>query len=74
MVLLGTLEMSGVTGSDGTDSSPLPAALVAWTVNVYVLPFVRPETIALPLLDPGVGAGTVDVMLVGLPFKRAVTV
>jgi hypothetical protein len=35
----------GVTPFDGVDSGPLPTAFVAWTVNVYVVPFVRPVTV-----------------------------
>lgn len=36
----------GVTGFDGSDGGPLPTMFTATTVNVYVTPFVRPETVA----------------------------
>src|SRR5260370_27349648 len=39
-------EASGVTGFDGADAGPVPMALVAATRNVYVVPFVRPVTVA----------------------------
>ena len=35
----------GVTAFDGVDSGPVPIALVAFTVKVYVDPFVRPVTL-----------------------------
>ena len=35
----------GVIGGDGAESAPVPAALVAATVNVYVVPLVRPVTV-----------------------------
>lgn len=35
----------GVTGADGADSTPYPAAFVAATVNTYVVPFVNPGTV-----------------------------
>ena len=74
MVVLGTLEMSGVTGSEGADSEPLPTALVACTVKVYEVLLVSPETIALPVLEPGAGAATVEIMPVATPFTNALTV
>jgi hypothetical protein len=54
-----------ITASDGADATPVPTALVAWTVHVYVLPVVTPATVngdpapvctpvAPPLLDPHV--------------------
>src|SRR6516165_5374285 len=36
----------GVTAFDCGDSGPVPAGLDAVTVNVYVVPFVRPDTTA----------------------------
>jgi hypothetical protein len=74
MVVFGTFVMSGVTGRDGADSKPFPAGLVACTVNVYGVPLERPETTALPLLEPGAGAGTVVLIAVATPLMRAVTV
>lgn len=41
------MRASGVTGTDGADAGPVPASLVADTVNVYATPFVRPLTIPL---------------------------
>jgi len=35
----------GVTAVEGTDAAPGPALLVARTVNVYGVPFVRPLTV-----------------------------
>ncbi len=37
----------GVTALDGIDAGPVPAALVAVTVNVYVVPLARPENVAV---------------------------
>ena len=39
-----TLPLSGVTGADGADAGPVPTLLVAVTVNVYAVPFVKPVT------------------------------
>ncbi len=36
---------AGVTGSDAGEAEPVPAALVAATVNVYAVPFVNPVTV-----------------------------
>jgi hypothetical protein len=36
----------GVTAALATDTADVPAALVAVTVNVYAVPFVRPVTVA----------------------------
>jgi hypothetical protein len=35
----------GVTAADGSDAGPVPFALVAVTVKVYGVPFVRPVTV-----------------------------
>ncbi len=51
----------GVTALDGADAGPGPAALVARTVNVYEVPFVRPVTTAVVVEPP-----TVAVMPPGL--------
>ena len=37
-----TVSRRGVTALDAADGAPVPAALVAITVNVYVVPLVRP--------------------------------
>ena len=36
--------MSGADGSDGSDTPPVPAALVADTLNTYPVPFDSPVT------------------------------
>ena len=40
-----TIAADGVTAFDGADAGPLPFGLVAVTVNVYVVPLVRPVTV-----------------------------
>jgi hypothetical protein len=35
----------GVTAFDAADGGPVPTAFVAATVNVYVVPFVRPAIV-----------------------------
>jgi hypothetical protein len=37
--------VAGVTALDGDEAGPAPAPLVAVTVNVYAVPFVKPETV-----------------------------
>jgi hypothetical protein len=37
--------VSGVTVLDGSEAGPVPATLVAVTVNAYGVPLVRPETV-----------------------------
>lgn len=43
--------VAGVAGADGVEAGPMPAGLVAVTVNVYAVPFVRPLTEQL-VVDP----------------------
>src|SRR5450755_2413076 len=50
---------SGVTAFEAAEGGPLPFALLAVTVKVYVVPLVRPLTIAL------VGAGEPVTVVVG---------
>ena len=47
---------AGVTGVEGSDAGPVPASLVALTVNVYGVPLVRPDTVqeSGPLVQPQV--------------------
>jgi hypothetical protein len=52
--------VAGITGDEGADAGPVPAALVAVTVKVYVTPFVSPVTVhssgpalQVHLLPPG---------------------
>ena len=59
---------------DGEDAGPLPTALVAWTVNVYAVPLVRPVTViglAVPVavLPPGDEVTVYEV--IGLPPLEA---
>ena len=53
-----TVSMRGVTALDAADGAPVPAALVADTVNVYVVPLVSPVTVQtdaaqVPVLPSG---------------------
>ena len=41
----GTIPEKGVTGALGAENGPVPIALVAVTVKVYGVPFVRPVTV-----------------------------
>src|SRR5438270_7423851 len=56
----------GVTLLEGAEAAPVPTALVAVTVNVYVVPLVRPVTVAVVGAVPPAGAFTVAVPLAGL--------
>jgi len=42
----------GVTTADGADAAEVPPALVAVTVNVYAVPFVKPDTTHEPNAPP----------------------
>ena len=45
--------VAGTNDEDAEDADPVPAAFVAATVHVYVLPFVSPDTeIGLEPPDP----------------------
>ena len=37
--------MDGVAAAEAVDAAPVPDAFVAVTVNVYAVPFVRPEIV-----------------------------
>src|SRR5436309_2623148 len=72
----GGLSGCGVTGLEGEDGSLVPAAFVAVTVNVYVVPFVSPVMLAevvapstLTLLPTGEEVTVYPVM--GLPPSEA---
>ena len=43
--------VAGTTAPDAVDAEPVPAAFVAVTVNVYEVPFVRPVTVQLVVVD-----------------------
>jgi hypothetical protein len=45
---LGTV--AGVTVVEAADAAPVPTALTAATVNVYAVPLMRPETVAIRAL------------------------
>jgi hypothetical protein len=60
---------AGSTGADGADAGPVPVAFVAFTMNVYVVPFVRPM-IFVPVEVPGTLAPIPD----GTPPTSAETV
>jgi len=47
-------EAAGTMGADGDDAGPVPRALVAVTVNVYVLPLVSPVTVHVVVEPSGV--------------------
>ena len=70
--ITGTFAAEGVIGAEGLDSSPFPTELVAWTVKLYAVPSVRPETMVLTLLEDG--AAMVEVIPLAMLFTRAVTV
>jgi hypothetical protein len=42
----GGVAVRGVTGLEGAETPDVPALFLAWTVNVYSCPFVKPSTIA----------------------------
>ena len=42
---------TGVTADDAVDTVPVPAALVALTLNVYAVPLVKPVTVAAAVVD-----------------------
>ena len=54
----------GVTEPDAVETVPVPAAFVALTRNVYAVPFVKPVTVALAVVDVP-SANTVHVELSG---------
>ena len=43
----GATGFCGVTAFDRPDAGPEPVGLIAWTVNWYVVPVVRPEIVAV---------------------------
>ena len=51
----------GVTDPDAVENAPLPAALIAVTLNVYAVPFVRPVTVTDVAVD-GVRVNVVHVV------------
>ena len=56
--------VTGVTAEDAVETVPVPAALVALTLNVYGVPFVKPVTVADPDVDVP-SANIVHVVLSG---------
>ena len=61
---------TGMTAADAADAAPVPEAFVAVTVNVYAVPFVRPETVQVV----GGTCQVVVVLNVGNPFTIFVVV
>jgi hypothetical protein len=57
----------GVTAFDGSDSGPLPTSLVACTLKVYSVPFVRADTVQLV-------APVIEHVTTPRPFSVSVTV
>jgi hypothetical protein len=43
--------VAGVTALEGSDDGPVPAALIACTVNVYIVPLFNPVIVVL-VVDP----------------------
>ena len=43
--------VTGVTDADVVETVPVPTALVALTLNVYGVPFSKPVTVALAVVD-----------------------
>src|SRR6476646_6299837 len=68
--ITGTLAAECVMGADGAASCPFPAELVAWTLKLYAVPLVSPETMPLTLLLAG--AAMVELIPLGIPFTKAV--
>jgi len=74
VVSVGRFAAEGTIAFDGADSALSPAILLAWTVNVYEMPFVKPPISALSVFDPNVGGGAGTVIPVGTPFAMMLTV
>ena len=58
---------TGVTLLEAADAGPVPIALVAFTVNVYAVPFVSPDTVtgldaAEPVNPPGLDVAVYEVI------------
>ena len=41
-----------MTAAEAAESGPVPTALIAATVNVYAVPFVRPVTVKVVVVEP----------------------
>jgi hypothetical protein len=67
--------VAGVTLLEASEAGPVPTALVAVTVNVYAVPFVRPVTVAVVgTAPPAAGALTVTLTGAVRPAALEVTV
>ena len=53
--------VAGVAGAEAVELGPVPAPLVAVTVNVYGVPFVSPLTVQLVVADVQTKAPGADV-------------
>ncbi len=71
------LPLPGLTALDGADAGPVPTMLVAFTVNVYVVPFFSPFTViglgvapnAVPVKPPGLEVAVYPI--IGVPPSEA---
>ena len=69
-----TVSRRGVTALDAADGAPVPAALVAVTVNVYVVPLVRPVKVtgeAPPVAVAPPGLAVTVYPVIALPPVKA---
>ena len=69
-----TVSRRGVTALDAADGAPVPAALVAITVNVYVVPLVRPVKVtgeAPPVAVTPPGLAVTVYPVIALPPVKA---
>ena len=69
-----TVSRRGVTALDAADGAPVPAALVAVTVNVYVVPLVRPVKVtgeAPPVAVTPPGLAVTVYPVIALPPVKA---
>ena len=69
-----TVSMRGVAAMDAADGAPVPAALVAVTVNVYVVPLMRPVTVtgeAPPVAVTPPGLAVTVYPVIALPPVKA---
>jgi hypothetical protein len=65
---------AGVTLLDAALHGPVPEALVALTLKVYAVPFVRPLTVIgddapVPVTQPGVDVAVYPVIVAGTPAQ-----
>jgi hypothetical protein len=71
--VVAVVTVAGVTLLDAADAGPVPIALVAVTVKVYVVPFVKPVTVIgldapVAVMLPGLEVTVYDVIALP-PFE-----